>query len=67
MAIGDKYQISIDGQLTHTASTELFRLFAMVNVFSMTGNENKVTIGKKFSWFKAKYYIQRHDDGVLMF
>jgi hypothetical protein len=26
-----------------------------------------VTIGKKFSWFKAKYYIQRHDDGVLMF
>ncbi|HLL43399.1 MAG TPA: hypothetical protein VK369_09685 [Segetibacter sp.] len=67
IAIGDKYKIFIDGQPTHTASTELFRLFAVVNLFNITGNRHRLTINKRHAWFKAKYDIRRHDNNVLVF
>jgi uncharacterized protein YxjI len=67
IAIGDKYKIFIDGQLSHTASTELFKLFAVVNLFDITGNGHRLAINKRHLWFKAKYEITRHDNSILAF
>lgn len=67
IAIGDKYKIFIDGKPTHTATSELFKLFAVVNLFNITGNGHRLTINKRFWWFNAKYEITRHDNTVLVF
>jgi uncharacterized protein YxjI len=67
ITFGDKYRVFIDGQLTHTASTELFRLFPEINLFHNTGGEPKLTINKRHTWFKAKYDITFWDNNVLEF
>jgi uncharacterized protein YxjI len=67
IAIGEKYKIFIEGQLTHTASTESFSLLAVVYLFDNNLKERKLTINRRFSWFKAKYDITRHDKTSLSF
>jgi uncharacterized protein YxjI len=65
IAVGDKYNIFIDGQLSHTASTEVFRFLAVINLFDVGGS--RLTINKKNWWFKAKYNITLNDNNVLEF
>ena len=55
ISIGDKYQIFIDGNAAYTASTELFKLFAVIKLFEITGARHILTINKRQGFFKAKY------------
>ena len=40
ISIGDKYQVFIDGQPTHKASREIFKLFAVINLFENNNEES---------------------------
>jgi uncharacterized protein YxjI len=68
ISIGDKYQIFTDGQQTHRASKALLQLLAEIRLFeNKSGDQPRMTINKRLSWFKAKYDITRWDDNVLKF
>ena len=67
ISIGDKYQIFTDGQQTHSASRELFRLLAVVDLYENNNERPRMTIRKRFSFFKAMYDITRWDNNVLEF
>jgi len=67
ISIGDKYKIFIDGKPSYNASRQLFKLLPVINLFDNDGNGPKMTINKRFSWFKAKYDITRRDNNILEF
>lgn len=67
ISIGDKYQIFIDGQLTHTASTKLFRWLAEINLFENGSGSPKYTIKKKWTFFNTSFDLTGLDNNVLEF
>jgi uncharacterized protein YxjI len=67
ISIGDKYQIFIDAQQTHTASRKILQLLAEINLFKDGDSRPRMTINKRFAWFKAKYDITRWDNDILPF
>ena len=67
ISIGDKYQIFIDGQQTHTASKEIFQFLPTINLFDNIGGRAKIKIKKRISWFEAKYDLTRWDNNILEF
>ena len=67
ISIGDKYQIFTNGQQTHAASRELFKLLPVINLFENGCVKARMTIKKRFSGFKAKYDIARWDNCILEF
>jgi len=67
ISIGDKYQIFTDGQLTHSAASELFNLLPVVNLFENNYEMPRMIISKRLSWFKAKYDITQWDNDVFEF
>ncbi len=67
ISFGDEYQIFKDGQQTHFASQRIFRIRPEINLFDNNGGRARMTISKRFSWFKAKYDITTWDNNVLQF
>lgn len=67
ISIGDKYQIFIDGQQTHAASTGLFRWFAEINLFEHGNDRAKYTIKKNWTFFKTSYDLTRWDNYTFEF
>jgi uncharacterized protein YxjI len=67
ISLGDKYLIFIDGQQTHSASSDLFNLLPAVNLFENNNEKIRMKINRRYSWFKAKYDITRWDNNVLEF
>jgi uncharacterized protein YxjI len=61
ISIGDKYRIFIDGEEKYFASRQLFRLLAHVSLYETGTKLQKLSIKKRFSFFKAKYDITRFD------
>lgn len=67
ISIGDKYKIFIDGQQTHFASRQLFRLLPEIRLYEAGSECEKMTVKKRLSFFKARYDITRWDNNVLEF
>ena len=67
ISIGDKYQIFIDGQQTHFASTKLFRLLAEINLFENSSGQLKYTIKKNWAFFSTSYDITGWDNNIIEF
>ncbi|MCX6236109.1 MAG: hypothetical protein NTY07_00900 [Bacteroidia bacterium] len=67
ISIGDKYQIFINGQQTHVASKELFKLLPVIDLFEIGTVKAKLKINKRFSGIKAKYDITRWDSNIIEF
>ncbi len=61
IAIGDKYQIFLEGQQTYKASNELFRLLSVINLFKNDSDRPRLTINKQWFLWKPKYQIRLHD------
>lgn len=58
LAIGDKYEVFIDGNLKFKVKSTLFRLFfSELQLYDL--NDNRVgVINQGFDWFKLKYSIK---------
>ena len=67
ISIGDKYKIFIDGQEQYKAARKLFRLLAVVELYIGDNDTPRMTIRKRWGWFRAKYDIVRADNVVLPF
>lgn len=67
IAIGDKYQIFIDGQPAYRASNELFRLLAVINLYKDEDSKARLTIHKEWFFWKPKYTIHLHDNQTVGF
>jgi uncharacterized protein YxjI len=67
ISIGDKYQIFVDGQQTHSASTKLFRWLAEINLFENGSDRPKYVIKKKWTFFNTSFDLRRWDNNVLVF
>jgi uncharacterized protein YxjI len=67
IAIGDKYQIFIDGQPTYKASNELFRLLSVINLFRNDDAGARLTINKQWFFWKPKYTIRLHGNSTVEF
>jgi hypothetical protein len=61
MAIGDKYRIYIDEKETHSASSVLFTFLSEIDLFENSSGKTKLTLKKRWSWFKTKYDIYKYD------
>jgi uncharacterized protein YxjI len=61
IAIGDKYQIFIDGKLLFKASNELFHWLSVINLYRNDSTRAALTINKQWFFFKPKYHIRLHD------
>jgi len=67
MSLGDKYQIFIDEQDTHTASKAMLQLLPVIVLSAKTDARPRMTMMEKVSPFKAAYDIRRWDNIVLEF
>lgn len=67
IAIGDKYQIFIEGQPAYRASNELFRLLAVINLYKDEDSKARLTIHKEWFFWKPKYTIHLHDNQTVGF
>jgi len=68
ISVGDKYKIFTDGQHTHNATKDFLQLLPEINLFDNNAGLARITINKRFSWFKAKYEITtRRDNNILPF
>ena len=65
ITIGDKYQIFVNGEQCYSASTELFRLLSVINLFDNEGSRARMTIKKKWTWWGASYDLIRYDGNVF--
>ncbi|MGN7784471.1 hypothetical protein ACTJIJ_08090 [Niabella sp. 22666] len=67
ISIGEKYQIFVAGQQTHSASTKLFRWLAEIDLFENASNRPRYVIKKKWTFLNASFDLTRWDDNVLEF
>ena len=67
ISIGDKYQIFIDGQQKHSASSKLFRLLPEIELYELDSDFPRMRINKRFNLITAKYDITTHDVKVYEF
>ncbi len=67
IAIGDKYQVFIDGQLAYKASNELFRLLSVINLCKTDDFKPRLTINKQWFFWKPNYTIRLHDNRTVEF
>ncbi|SFP72454.1 Uncharacterized protein YxjI [Pseudarcicella hirudinis] len=65
--MGDKYQISVNGQKSYFASTKLFSWLPEINLFKNQENRAIYTINKQFAWFKTSYNLSRYDNNLFKF
>ena len=63
----DKFEIYINGVLTHRASSDLFRMTAMIHLLRNDSNEPVLTLKKKWRWLKAEYDIEFHNGQTFAF
>lgn len=67
ITIGDKYQIFIDGQQTHHASSQLLKMLTEIILFENDRDTAIMTINKRLFLFSPKYDITRWNDQLLQF
>jgi hypothetical protein len=67
ISMGDKYRIYVREQETYIAKRQIFQLLPEIKLFLIDTDVPRLTINKKFAWFKAKYDITRMDGSVLDF
>lgn len=67
ISIGDKYDIFVEDNQTYKAKTELFKLLSVIDLFENDADRPKMTIRKRWSWWGAKYDLERHDGNVFRF
>jgi len=67
ISIGDKYKIFIDGQESYRAARKLFKLLPVVVLYKNDGDIPRITIRKRFTFFKASYVLKREDSSILEF
>ena len=67
ITIGDKYNIFVDELQNYSASTELFRLLSVINLFNNDYGCARMIIKKKLSWWGPKYELVRYDSNVFSF
>jgi len=58
LSVGDKYEIFIDGQQRHNATSKVFRLLSEIELFEWDSPLPKLTINKNFDLLSAKYSIK---------
>ena len=57
---GDNYIIFINEKQTHSAFTQSFTFLSEVSLFEDNAKKSKLTLKKRFGWFKTKYDIYRN-------
>lgn len=57
IAIGNKYKVFIDGSEKYKASTKLFTFFAEINLQELHTETVKISMKRKWDWFKYSYDI----------
>ena len=67
ISIGDKYQIFIDQQEAYSASSELFKLLSVIDLFKKGYETPNLTIKKQWAWFKPSYEIKLYNGGNFEF
>jgi uncharacterized protein YxjI len=67
IAIGDKFQVFIEGQPAYKASSELFRFLAVINLYKGEDTRPALTINKRWFFFKPAYDIRLHDTRTVEF
>jgi uncharacterized protein YxjI len=67
ISFGDKYQIFIDGQQTHFASTKLSRWLAEINLFKNNNSRSTYLIKKRWAFFNTSFDLTTWDNNVLEF
>ena len=67
IAIGDKFQIYIEGNPAYKASSELFRFLSVINLFRIDDSRARLSIHKQWFLWKPKYTIQLPDHGTVEF
>lgn len=67
ISVGNKYQIFVDGQPTHSASNRLFRWLAEINLVENGLAKPKYIIKKKWGLFNTSFDLTRWDNRVSKF
>ncbi len=67
ISIGDKYQIFVSEQQTHTAATKLFKLLPEIHLFENGNEQPKYIIKKNWSFFYLSYNLIKSNHQVLEF
>src|SRR6185312_489271 len=67
ISIGDKYNIFVNQEQKYSASTELFKLLSVINLFFSDESRARITIKKQWSWLGPKYNIVRYDNNTFYF
>jgi hypothetical protein len=67
ISVRDKYQIFIDGQQRHNATSKLFRLFPEIELYEWDSELPRMRINKKFGFLAANYDLTKSDGKVYEF
>lgn len=66
-SIGDSYQIFVEGQQTHKASTRLFSWLTEINLFEVGSAQPTYRIKKKWTFFNTSFDLIKWDNTVSAF
>ncbi len=67
ISFGDKYRIFVDGERKYAAATELISFMPRLYLFDNNKSQARLTMQKRWSWFKTRYKLTLYDGGVLDF
>ena len=67
IALGNKYEIFLNGLPAYAASTELLQLYTVINLMDYVGQVQKLKIHRRPALFASKYDINLPDGSVLEF
>ncbi len=67
ISFGDKYRIFINGERRYAAATELISFMPRLYLFDNAKSRARLTMEKRWTWFKTRYKVALHDGGVLDF
>jgi len=67
ISLADKFEISTDDNPTHHASSELFRLLPVFNLYKKGISDAWLTVSKQWTIFLSRYDIKTYAGDVLQF
>lgn len=67
IALGEKYRIYLDGQLTHVASQQAVQFRREVLLFAEDATQARMRLQKQWTWFSLAYNLTRWDHNVFLF
>ncbi|MDP4151038.1 MAG: hypothetical protein Q8932_12025 [Bacteroidota bacterium] len=59
ISLGERYDVFIDGQASYRASSSLFRILRVINLYTVDGDQPLLTIKRRWSFIIKKYDIVR--------